>query len=128
MRVHDSLILFTSGLAIWTVGTIFYAYRGRAVLESTSRYWISLCISAVVSTALCIMLLRWRQVPSPAWASGTLLIALPGMIGEAIVLSHFSAFMPGLQEISAGRYGASLFASYAVALGIAEAVTLKATP
>jgi hypothetical protein len=34
--------------------------------------------------------------------------------------------MPGIQEASGGRYGAFLFATYAVVLGIAEYTTLRA--
>lgn len=128
MKVQDSIMLFTSGLTVWVVGTIYYAYRGAAVLESGSlRYWISFFVSPVVSAAICIAILRWRQIPASAWASGMLLLAIPGMIGEALVLSHFSTFMPHLQETSAGRYGAFLFAAYTVTLGIAELVTLRAT-
>ena len=126
MKTQDSVVLFGSGQAIWVVGTIYYAYRGAAVLESGSlHYWISFILSPIVSAAICIALLRWRHVPASAWASGMLLLAIPGMIGEALVLSHFSTFMPRLQETSAGRYGAFLFAAYAVALGIAEIVTLR---
>jgi hypothetical protein len=55
-----------------------------------------------------------------------LLLAIPGMIGESLVLSRFSTFMPHLQEIDAGRYGALLFATYAVVLAIAEVITLRA--
>ena len=47
---------------------------------------------------------------------------------ESVVLSHFSTFMPRLHETSAGRYGAFLFATYAVVLSIAEIVTLRAAP
>ena len=57
-----------------------------------------------------------------------LLLAIPGMIGESIVLSHLSTFMPRIQASSGGRYGAFLFATYALVLGIAEVVTLGATP
>ena len=57
-----------------------------------------------------------------------LLLALPGMVGEAIVLSSLSTFLPKLHASSGGRYGALLFATYAVVLGMAEAVTLRATP
>jgi hypothetical protein len=28
MKVSDSFILFVSGMAIWILGTIYYAYRG----------------------------------------------------------------------------------------------------
>ncbi len=128
MKVLDSIVLFGSGLTIWIVGTIYYAYRRTAVLESGSlRYWIGFFVSPVVSAAICIAILRWRHIPASGWASGMLLLAIPGMIGEALVLSQFSTFMPRLQETSAGRYGAFLFATYAVVLGIAEIVTLRAT-
>lgn len=129
MRLVDSIVLFGSGLAVWIVGTIYYAYRGTALLESNSlRYWICFFVSPIVSAAICIAMLRWRHVPASAWASGMLLLAIPGMIGEALVLSRFSTFMPRLQESSAGRYGAFLFATYAFVLGVAEIVTLRATP
>jgi len=55
-----------------------------------------------------------------------LLLAIPGMIGEAVVLSHLSTFMPKLQATSGGKYGAFLFATYALVLGLAEIVTLRA--
>ena len=54
-----------------------------------------------------------------------LLLAIPGMIGETVVLSHLGTFMPRIQEASGGRYGAFLFATYAVVLGIAEFASLR---
>jgi len=56
-----------------------------------------------------------------------LLLAIPGMIGEAVVLSHLATFMPRLHATSGGRYGAYLFAAYAVVFGLAEIVTLRAS-
>jgi hypothetical protein len=49
------------------------------------------------------------------------------MIGEAVVLSNLSTFMPKLNATSGGKYAALLFAAYALVLGIAEIVTLRAT-
>jgi hypothetical protein len=60
------------------------------------------------------------------WAVAMLLLAIPGMIGEAVVLTHLTTFMPRLHVTSGGRYGAFLFATYGVVLGLAEVVTLKA--
>jgi len=123
------MVLFVLGFMIWVLGSIYYAYRGPSVLETTSlRYWISFFISPLVSAIICIAILKLRRVPPPAWASGMLLLAIPGMVGEAVVLSHLSTFMPRLQASSGGRYGAFLFAAYALGLGIAEVVTLRATP
>jgi len=127
MKAQNCIVLLVLGLLIWTLGTVYYAYRGPLVLETTSpRYWISFFISPLVSAALCIAILKWRQVPASEWVSGMLLLAIPGMIGEAVVLSHLSTFMPRIHTSSGGRYGAILFATYAVVLGIAEAVTLRA--
>ena len=55
-----------------------------------------------------------------------LLLAIPGMIGEAVVLSNLSTFMPKFHETSGGRYAAFLFATYALVLGIAEIVPMRA--
>ncbi len=129
MKIQDCMVLFVLGFMIWVLGSIYYAYRGPSVLETTSlRYWISFFISPLVSAIICIAILKLRHVPPTAWASGMLLLAIPGMIGEALALSHLSTFMPRIQASSGGRYGAFLFATYALVLGIAEVVTLRATP
>jgi uncharacterized membrane protein YdjX (TVP38/TMEM64 family) len=127
MNVQQCIVLFVLGLLIWTLGSVYYAYVGPQVLETTRlHYWISFWISPVVSTILVVVILRLFHVAPRNWALAALLIAIPGMIGEAVVLSHLSTFMPRIQESSGGRYGAFLFATYAVVLGIAEYVTLKA--
>jgi hypothetical protein len=127
MKVHDIALLFVLGLAIWVLGTIYYGYRGPQVLETTSlRYWVAFALSPILSAAIGIAILNWRRIPPASWAPAMLLMAIPGMIGEAIVLSHLGTFMPRLHATSGGRYGAFLFATYALVLGLAEVVTLRA--
>jgi hypothetical protein len=127
MNLKDAVLLFAIGLAIWFGGTIYYGYRGPQILETTPlRYWLAFAISPIFSAALCIAILRWLRILPAHWAVAMLLLAIPGMIGEAIVLSHLGTFMPRLQEASGGRYGAFLFMTYAVVLAIAETVTLRA--
>jgi hypothetical protein len=129
MRRNEVVVLLVLGFVIWLLGSIYYAYRGAAILETTRlRYWISFALSAIVSGALCVGLFQWRHIPPANWASAALLIVLPGMIGEVVVLLNLSTFMPRLHATSGGRYGAFLFASYALVLAISEFVTLKATP
>ena len=48
------------------------------------------------------------------------------MFGEVVLLSNFLTMMPSMREASAGKYGAFLFATYALVLSFAEVVTLKA--
>lgn len=129
MKVQESALLFFLGLAIWILGTVYYAYRGPRVLETTElQYWVSFIASPVISAVICIAILQWRHIPPANWAAAILLLAIPGMIGEAVVLSHLATFMPKLHATSGGRYGAYLFATYAVVLGLAEVVTLRAAP
>jgi hypothetical protein len=66
-------------------------------------------------------------MPAADWGSAALLLALPGMFGEAALLSRFAAFMPRMRPETAGRYGAFLFATYALFLTIAEIVTVRAS-
>jgi hypothetical protein len=129
MKRLDVALLLLLGLIIWIVGTIYYANRGPAILETTSvRYWMSFALSPIVSAILCIVILRWRHIPAAHWTSAMLLLAIPGMLGEAVVLSNLETFMPKLHAASGGRYGAFLFATYALVLGVAEVVTLRTTP
>lgn len=127
MKTYDVALLLVLGLTIWVAGSVYYAYVGPIVLETTStRYWRSFILSPIVSAGMCMAILRWRHIPSSSWASAMLLLALPGMVGEAMVLSNLTTFMPRLHAASGGRYGAFLFATYALVLGVAEIVTLRA--
>lgn len=128
MKTQECLLLLSLGLVLWILGTIYYAHAGHRVLETTSaQYWASFAISPILSAALCILILRWRHIVPANWAVAMLLLSIPGMIGEAIVLSNLGTFMPRIQQASGGRYGAFLFATYAVVLGIAEFATLHST-
>ncbi|WP_433966688.1 DUF5367 family protein [Tunturiibacter gelidiferens] len=127
MSLRSRIILFALGLIIWIVGSIYYAYRGPQVLEATKlNYWVSFFVSPVLTAILVVFILKLLRIVPSDWASAALLLAIPGMVGEAVVLSHLSTFMPRIQESSGGRYGAFLFATYALVLGIAEFMTLKA--
>ena len=127
MKMNDKLLFLLFGAAFWVIGTIWYELRGPQVFESTSqRYWINFVLTPILTSAICILLLRWRHVPAAEWASAALLIALPGMFGEAALLSRFATFMPRMHPETAGKYGAFLFATYALFLTIAEIVTMGA--
>ena len=87
MKRQDVAILLVLGALIWIIGTIHYAIQGPTVLETTSlHYWTAFIISPIVSAVLCIAILRWRHIAAAHWASAMLLLAIPGMIGESVVL------------------------------------------
>jgi hypothetical protein len=127
VRGRETALLLGFGFVFWVAGTLWYQKRGPLVFETTAmRYWINFALTPLVTAAICILLLHWRRIPAPEWASAMLLIAIPGMVGEAVLLSNFGALMPSMREASAGKYGAFLFATYALVLGFAEVVTLRA--
>ena len=129
MKGKEVALFLGLGLLIWIVGTIHYGLRGPTILETTSsRYWSAFALSPIVSGILCVLILRWRRIAPEHWTTATLLLAIPGMIGEAVVLANLSTFMPRLHPESGGRYGAFLFLTYAVVLGVAEVITLRAAP
>jgi hypothetical protein len=126
MKAPDKWLLLVFGIIVWILGTLWYRMRGTILLETTSfRYRCNFVLVPIFSAAVCILLLHVRHVPASDWSVAMLLIALPGMFGEALLLSHFTSFMPHLHAESAGKYGALLFASYALALTVAEGVTLR---
>lgn len=127
MKTREIILLLLIGLVFWVAGTLYYERRGTLIFETTSlRYWVNFALTPVVIAGICILILHWFQIPATLWSSATLLIAIPGMVGEAVLLTHFTALMPRMQKASAGKYGAFLFATYALVLGIAEIVSLKA--
>jgi hypothetical protein len=127
MKRDDVVLLLVVGFAIWGLGSIYYAKAGPAILETTAaRYWSAFLLSPILSALLCTGILRWRHIAYTDWTSAMLLLALPGMIGEAVVLSNLSTFMPKLHAVSGGKYAAFLFATYALVLGMAEFITLRA--
>jgi hypothetical protein len=129
MKAQDGIVLLALGLLIWIVGTMYYAQRGALILETTPvRYWIAFALSPVFSALLCVLILRWRHVAPRDWAAAMLLLAIPGMLGEAVVLTNWATFMPKLHAATGGKYAAFLFATYAVVLALAEFVTLRASP
>ena len=126
MKTQDIALFLVFGIVFWVAGTIWYEMRGPLVFETTGvRYWTNFVLTPLVTMGVCILMLRWRNIPNSEWASAALLIAIPGMIGEAVLLSRFSVLMPKMQAASAGKYGGFLFATYAVVLGIAEMVSIR---
>src|ERR1700728_2473975 len=87
MKGQDKLMLFVFGVLFWVLGTLYYRLRGHVVLEVSSlRYWSNFVLVPVASAAVCILILRALHIPAREWAAAMLLIALPGMFGEAALL------------------------------------------
>jgi hypothetical protein len=128
VKPFDKLLFPLIGIVFWVAGTILYEFRGHQIFEGNSqRYWINFLLTPIVTAGICMLILTWRHIPAADWASAALLIALPGMFGETALLSRFAVFMPRMRPDTAGRYGAFLFATYALFLTVAEVVTASAS-
>jgi hypothetical protein len=128
MKPFDKLLFPLIGIGFWIAGTILYEFRGHHIFEgSNQRYWINFLLTPIATAGICILILRWRHIPPADWASAALLIVLPGMFGEAALLARFATFMPRMRPETAGRYGAFLFATYALFLTIAEVIAARAS-
>jgi len=127
MKTFDVVLFFLFGTAFWIMGTWFYQKRGVMVFEAgAATYWVNFVATPIISTVVCLGLIKLRHVPTSHWAWAGLLLALPGMFGEALILSNFGRWMPQLRLETGGRYGAFLFATYALFLTIVEAASLYA--
>jgi len=129
MTIHNRILLFVVGVVFWLLGTAWYRLQGARIFESApTRFWVNFLITPIATAVLCIGILRWLAIPQPEWASAMLLLALPGIFGEALVLARFTTVMPSMQPASAGLYAAFLFTTYGFVLAIAEIATLVSKP
>ena len=126
MKSRDAVVLLLFGFGFWFAGTLFYRARGPIVFEATAlRRWINFVVTPAASAVVCLLLLRMLDLSPQRWAAAGLLIALPGMAGEAVMLSNFAVLMPRMHAASAGRFGALLFVSYGLFLAACEVATLR---
>ena len=127
MSSRDTWLLVGFGLLFWIAGTLMYRVRGPVVFESTNaRYWTAFVVTPILATLICVGVLLWMHVPKANWAMAGLLISIPGMFGEALILSQLATMMPRMHVATGGRYGALLFASYGVFLAVTEVVAMRA--
>jgi len=129
MNRNDKLLFFFFGVVFWALGTVWYRLQGPRIFEGAPmRFWANFLVTPIATALFCVGLLRWLEIPTLEWASAMLLVALPGLFGEALILARFSVMMPNMQPASAGRYAAFLFATYGFVLTVAEIATISAKP
>lgn len=126
MSRKDGIILSSLGVIIWAIGTFVYRIVGSYFFESsTVEYWINLIVTGVLCSAAGMGLMKWRRIESQYWLHGAVCLALPGMLGEVLVLSSFSELMVNMQPETAGRYGAFLFGGYSSLISCAWLISMK---
>jgi drug/metabolite transporter (DMT)-like permease len=126
MSRKDGIILCLLGLFIWAVGTLVYRLAGSYFFESsTVGYWMNAIVTAILYSIVGIGLMKWLRIKSEYWLYGAVCVALPGMLGEVLVLSTFSELMVNMQPETAGRYGAFLFGGYSCLISSAWLMSIK---
>lgn len=126
MSRKDGIILFSLGLIIWAIGTLVYRLAGSYFFESsTVGYWLNVIVTGALYSAIGMGLMKWRRIESQYWLHGAMCLALPGMLGEVLVLSTFSELMVNMQPETAGKYGAFLFGGYSCLIGFSWLISIK---
>jgi hypothetical protein len=126
MSRKDGIILFSLGVIIWAIGTFVYRLAGSYFFESsTVGYWLNVIVTGALYSAIGIGLMKWCRIESQYWLHGAMCLALPGMLGEVLVLSTFSELMVNMQPETAGRYGAFLFGGYSSLIGFSWLISMK---
>lgn len=114
MSKGDGIAFGAAGVAAWLLATAFYAAFGGSLLESAFWFYaLNATLIAVGYGLLFVAVAKLRRVPCRKRALPALVFALPGVIGAAVVLSHFGQLFPSLGQASLGRYGAYLFVGFA---------------
>lgn len=128
MSRKDRIILLSLGLMIWLIGTLLYRIAGSYFFESsTVGYWLNVIVTGILCSAVGMGLMKWRRIDTEYWLYGAICLALPGMLGEVLVLSTFSEVMVNMHPETAGRYGAFLFAGYSCLISCAWFTSMKAS-
>jgi hypothetical protein len=125
MHIHDVMILCVLGVLLWVGGTVYFASQAPVLLSKRTLSILIFILAPVLSAAAVFVILYWRGIAPSSWAAAALLLAIPGMLGEALVLGRLALFVPRLPTTAAGPYGALLFLTYALVLAVAELVTLS---
>src|SRR5262245_31026438 len=98
---------FLLGVVLWAGGTLLYRNLGTMLFESgLIVYWTNFAVTVVAFCAVFMQSASRRKIPREHWPTTALLMAVPGLFGEAITLLQFAAILPALRTETAASYAA----------------------
>ncbi len=106
MTQRDALIFALTGFVVWLVGAVMFRFGGHWLFESGP--WVLLAASVSTGFSVCFLLnatMAWRKAPAESAVLVAVIMALPGLFGDAAYALGFHA-ITGLDQASAGAFAA----------------------
>jgi hypothetical protein len=112
----DILIYAAVGFSVWLNGAVTFHFGGRTLFES--GIWVTVLVALVIAVSICLIFrstMRWRKTGETQAVSVAVVMALPGLFGEAVRQTIFS-WATGLKVSTAPAFAATIFFGNAVLL------------
>ena len=119
MTQRDAVIFALTGFVVWLVGAVMFRFGGHLLFESGS--WVLLAASLGTAVSVCLLLnvtMAWRKAPAANAVLVAVVMALPGLFGDAAYSLAFHA-ITGLDQAAAGAFAALVIFGNAALLAFA---------
>jgi len=84
MTRRDVAIYAAAGFSVWLNGAVTFRLGGRFLFESGP--WVTVLVAVVIAALVCLIFrtaMVWRKAPASQAVTVAVLMALPGLFGEA---------------------------------------------
>ncbi len=114
----NRILLAGIGSSIWLAATIVFRLAGHLFfLIDNPTLIMSLWIAAFISLWIVIeIIFRWRKLQGLQFFEAAVLLALPGMIADAISVHFFTIVFPNMAIAADGPFAAWLLWAYSTVL------------
>ena len=119
MTRSETLIFAATGFAVWLVGAVMFRFGGHLLFESGP--WVLLAAAISTAVSVCFLLsatMGWRKAPASSAVTVAVVMALPGLFGDAAYALAFHQ-ITGLAQSAAGAFAALVIFGNAALLAYA---------
>lgn len=114
----NRLLLAGIGFGIWLGATMLFRVAGHLFFfyENTAfiiGLWI---VTAIALIGVAVGIFRWQKIAPEHRYQAAILLALPGMLGDAIAVQLFPMVFPNMNVDADGAFAAWLLWAYASVL------------
>ena len=106
------------GFGVWLLATLVFRLAGHLFFLDNNAPLLAIIwlLTIAVLQTFCLALFRRYRLDRAHRCEAAILLALPGMILDAVVTEAFAAVFPNMPGSSAASFGAWLLAAYAAVL------------
>lgn len=114
----NRLLFVAIGLAVWLLATLVMRAGGHLIfLDDEPAVLYALWLATVLAMFLLAQaIFRWRKLRRAERFEAAALLALPGMLLDALAVEFYASVFPNMPLSAAGSFGAWLLLAYASVL------------